>query len=97
MADPVPLSESLDHMMRSLRGADRRQLSGVFGRWVDAVGQDLAQHVRPLKVDGGVLTVGVEDAAWATQVAFVSATIIERLREVAQVEIERVEVRVAPR
>ena len=97
MAEPIPISESLDSMMRSLRGTDRRQLSGVFGRWVDALGPDLAQHVRPLKVDGTVLTVGVEDPAWATQVTFLSEMIVERLHEVAKVDLTRVDVRVVRR
>ena len=42
-----------------------------------------------------MLTVEVDEAAWATQVKFLSATIIRRLHEVARVDIERVEVRVA--
>ena len=45
-------------------------------------------------LDEGVLVVEVDDPAWATQVKFLVPTIIERLREVARVEIERVDVRV---
>lgn len=83
--------------MRSLRGTDRTVVSGVFGKWVDAVGEDVAHNVRPLKVDGSKLVVGVIDQAWATQVAFLRDMIIERLREVARVEVSDVEVRVVDR
>jgi predicted nucleic acid-binding Zn ribbon protein len=95
MADPVPLAHSLDGVLRSLRGADRIQIGGVFGRWVDAVGEHLAAHVRPVKLDRDVLVVEADDPAWATQTRFLADTIIDRLAEVARVRVTRVEVRVA--
>jgi predicted nucleic acid-binding Zn ribbon protein len=95
MADPVPLTQSLDSVMRSLRGADRIQLGGLFGRWDEAVGETVAAHVRPIKLDRGVLLVEADDPAWATQVKFLADTIVERLHDVAGVEVDTVEVRVA--
>ncbi len=81
--------------MKSLRGTDRIQIGGVFGRWDDAVGATVAAHVRPVRLDDGVLIVEADEPAWATQVKFLSGTIMERLAEVAGVRVERVEVRVA--
>jgi predicted nucleic acid-binding Zn ribbon protein len=95
MRDPVPITTALDSMMSSLRGTDRVQIGGVFGRWDDAVGPNVAAHVRPIRLDQRVLTVEVEEAVWATQVTFLATTIITRLFEVARVEVDRVEVRVA--
>ena len=95
--DPVPISRSLDSIMKSLRGTDRIQIGGVFGRWDDAVGPAVAAHVRPVRLDQGVLTVEADEPAWATQVKFLAGTITTRLAEVANVEIERIEVRVGPR
>ena len=40
------------------------------------MGEQVAQHVRPVKLDGGVLSVEVDDPAWATQVKFLAPTII---------------------
>ncbi|WP_420452043.1 DciA family protein [Ilumatobacter sp.] len=97
MSDPVPLSRSLDSMMRSLRGTDRIQVAGVFGRWDTAVGPQIADHVRPIRLDEAVLLVETDSATWATQVRFLAGSIIERLREEAGVEIDRIEVRVASR
>ena len=91
MAEPVPISRSLDSIMKSLRGTDRIQIGGVFGRWDDAVGATVAAHVRPVRLDDGVLTVEADEPAWATQVKFLSGTITARLAEVAGVQIERVE------
>lgn len=95
MAEPVPIARSLDSIMKSLRGTDRIQIGGVFGRWEDAVGPNVAAHVRPVRLDEGVLTVEADEPAWATQVKFLSGTIISRLDEVANVQVERLEVRVA--
>jgi predicted nucleic acid-binding Zn ribbon protein len=95
VAEPVPISRSLDSIMKSLRGTDRIQIGGVFGRWDDAVGPNVAAHVRPVRLDDGVLTVEVDEPAWATQVKFLSGTIISRLDEVANVQVERIDVRVA--
>ncbi|MGB0115162.1 MAG: DUF721 domain-containing protein [Ilumatobacteraceae bacterium] len=94
MAEPVPISQSLDSIMKSLRGTDRIQIGGVFGRWDDAVGETVAAHVRPVRLDQGVLTVEADEPAWATQVKFLSSTIAARLAEVAGVTVERIEVRV---
>ena len=94
MNDPVPISNSLDGVVRSLRGPSRAAVGGLFGKWSEAVGQQVADHVRPLKLDERVLYVEVDDPAWATQVKFLIPTIIERLHGVAGVEVDRIEVRV---
>lgn len=92
--DPVPISSSLDGVVRSLRGPSRTAVSGVFGRWDEAVGEQVAAHVKPVKLDEGVLVVEVDDPAWATQVKFLAPTITQRLGDVAGVRVERIEVRV---
>jgi predicted nucleic acid-binding Zn ribbon protein len=97
MSEPVPITRSLDSIMKSLRGTDRIQIGGVFGRWDDAVGPTVAAHVRPVRLDNGVLTVEADEPAWATQVKFLAGTITRRLAEVADVQVERIEVRVGPR
>jgi predicted nucleic acid-binding Zn ribbon protein len=93
----VSLATSLDGVVQSLRGPSRRAVGGLFGRWDEAVGEQVAQHVRPVKLDQGVLSVEVDDPAWATQVKFLAPTIIARLSEVADARVERIQVRVEPR
>jgi predicted nucleic acid-binding Zn ribbon protein len=92
--EPVPISRSLDSIMKSLRGTDRIQIGGVFGRWDEAVGSTVSAHVRPVRLDDGVLVVEADEPGWATQVKFLSGDIIARLAAVAHVRIERIEVRV---
>jgi predicted nucleic acid-binding Zn ribbon protein len=97
VTDPKRLSEGLDAVVRSLQGSDVRTLRGVFDGWADAVGPVIAAHVRPLKLDGAVLVVEVDEPAWATQVRFLEQDLRERLRSGAGAEVERIEVRVAGR
>ncbi|HWL41944.1 MAG TPA: DUF721 domain-containing protein [Ilumatobacter sp.] len=95
--DPIPLSSSLDAVVKSLRGPSRAAVGGVFGRWAESVGDQIAAHVQPVRLDDGALLVEVDDPAWATQVKFLSATIIERLGTVAGVTVTRIDVRVERR
>lgn len=95
MSDPVPISQSLDSIMKSLRGTDRLQVGGLFGKWELAVGDQIAAHVRPVKLDNGTLLVEADSSTWATQVKFLADTIMSRLHEVARVDVTHVEVRVA--
>lgn len=93
--EPIPLSQSLDAVMRSLRGTDRHQIGGLFGRWDEVVGDQVAAHVRPVRLDEGVLVVEVDDPAWATQITLMSGRLRERLAEAVGVQVQRLEVRVA--
>lgn len=92
--DPIPLTSSLDAVVKSLRGPSRKAVGGVFGRWDEAVGEQVAAHVRPVKLDAGVLVVEADEPGWATQMKFLAATVIERLGEVAGVQVDRIDVRV---
>ena len=92
--EPIPISTSLDEVVRSLRGPGRREVGGVFGRWEGSVGAQVAAHARPVRLDRGVLVVEVDEPAWATQITLLSNTIRERLMTVTGVEVDRVEVRV---
>ena len=107
--EPLPIGDSLNSVIRSLRNESTegptdptsdqtaRQMGGVFGRWIEAVGEAIAAHVKPIKLDGTKLVVEVDDPAWATQLRFLEATLKQRLHEVAGATIETVEVRVKGR
>lgn len=98
--DPVPLSESLSGVVRSLRGpaattaAGMTAMGGVFGRWNETVGEAIAKHVQPVKLDGSKLVVEVDDPAWATQLKFLESNLRERLLESTGARIDSFEVRV---
>ena len=71
--DPVPVTDALDGLLRSLRGgAGRAEVGGVFGRWEEAVGSMIAANVQPVRLEHGTLLVEVDEPAWATQVRFLA-------------------------
>ncbi|MBK9970436.1 MAG: DUF721 domain-containing protein [Acidimicrobiaceae bacterium] len=87
--EPIRLGDSLHQVVRALRpetgpaAAPAAVMGGVFGRWEEAVGEALALHVQPVKLDGTTLVVKVDDPAWATQLKFLEGTLRKRLLEVA--------------
>ena len=82
-------------MVRSLRGPSRAEVGGIFGRWEEAVGDYVARHARPSRFEDGVLVIDVDEPR-VTEIEFRTEEISQRLRDVAQVTINQIEVRVAP-
>jgi len=98
--EPMTLHDSIDNVVRGLRGGsvgDASSMGSLFSRWTDAVGQAVADHARPLKLDGDRLLVEVDEPGWATQLRFLEADVIERLRSVAGLAVSRFDIRVKPR
>src|SRR5437879_13767697 len=92
--DPRPLKASLDLVARSLGGPDSGSLSGLFARWADIVGPQLAAHARPLSLSSGVLVVAVTEPGWATQLTYLESELLGRFRDaLGDGVVERVEVR----
>ncbi len=96
-AEPRPVLESLDRVVRQLGGTDAASTSALFTRWEEIAGEYVAAHARPLSFRDGVLVLGVEQPAWRLQVVFLEPDLRRRLAEVAGVEVARVEVRVRRR
>lgn len=96
---PRLLSDAMDDVVRSLQGGRQRPgaaaVGGVFGRWVDIVGEAVAAHVQPIRLDRDRLVVEVSDPAWATQMRLLTDRVRERVAEVTGTTVESVEVRVA--
>ncbi|MFC4785878.1 DUF721 domain-containing protein [Nocardioides sp. MAHUQ-72] len=57
------------------------RVHGVFGRWQDLVGQEVAQHCTPESFADGKLVVRTDSTAWATQLRLLAPTIVRRLNE----------------
>ncbi|MCC5576849.1 MULTISPECIES: DUF721 domain-containing protein [Microtetraspora] len=56
-------------------------VGGVFGRWREIVGPDLAAHTKPESFEDGEVFVAADSTAWATQVRLLAATLVRRLNE----------------
>ena len=95
--EPQPLSRGIDRLLSSLRGGSRQTTVTVFSRWEELVGQPVATHVRPVKIDLGTLVVEVDDPAWATQMKFLESDLLARLNTGATQPVERLEIKVRRR
>ena len=92
--DPVPLSSGLDAVVRSLKAHDAATVRNVFSGWNDAVGAQIAAHARPVKLDGTVLLVEVDEPGWATQLKYLQTELLERLQGLGGGPIDRLEIKV---
>lgn len=96
-SEPRPISDGIERLLRSLRGGERRTTVTVFSRWTDLVGEGVAAHVRPLKLDRGTLIVEVDDPAWATQIKFLEEDLLSRLCDSGDMSVQTLSVRVRRR
>jgi predicted nucleic acid-binding Zn ribbon protein len=93
--DPVPVTGSLDRVVRRLGGPSAAAVGGLFERWEDIVGEQIAAHTRPSSLRDGTLVVTVDDPAWATQLRFLESDLLARVRAALDgVEVASVTVRV---
>ncbi|HUR18477.1 MAG TPA: DUF721 domain-containing protein [Acidimicrobiales bacterium] len=95
---PRPLSESLDHISRSMGVPGAAALGVLFSRWDEIAGPVAASHSWPISVTRDALVVAVDGPGWATSLRALSAQLLKRVEDVAGPGVaERVEVRVKPR
>jgi predicted nucleic acid-binding Zn ribbon protein len=77
--DPQPLASVLSRLVKA-RGWQRPTAEAtVFGAWERVVGADIAGHCRPVKLEGGELTVEAESTAWATQLRLLAGKLLTRI------------------
>ncbi|TRZ74038.1 MAG: DUF721 domain-containing protein [Actinobacteria bacterium] len=88
------LASALDALLDRLGADTTSAISGVFGEWAQIVGEQVAQHVTPIKLERGKLIVEVDDPSWATQMRFLEPQLIEKIHVATSSTINAIEVRV---
>jgi len=88
------LTSALDALLDRLGAESVSAISGVFGEWAQIVGEQVAQHVIPIKLERGRLIVEVDDPSWATQMRFLEPQLIEKIHVATSSTITSIEVRV---
>lgn len=73
-------------------------VGAVFAHWDELVGASLAEHVRPVRLEGGTLSVTADHQAWAVEVRRLTPQLLGRLADRCGPGSapERIEVRVRP-
>jgi len=57
---------------------DVRSLGALAAKWPELVGEGVAAHARPRSLRHGVLTIGVDSGAWATELRFQAGELRDR-------------------
>lgn len=92
--DPKPLAEVLGKVLRRMKVSDETSAIGLFAGWRSIVGDTIADHVVPKRLEKRRLVVEVDDPAWATQLKFLEAQLLTTLRERAGDEVDSLDIRV---
>lgn len=77
--DPQPVGAVLARLIKARGWQQPAAEAMVFGAWERVVGPEIAQHSRPVKLDGGELTVEAESTAWATQLRLLAGSLLQRI------------------
>ena len=88
------LAGALDALLDRLGAESSTAITGVFGEWPNIVGEQVAQHVTPIKLERGRLIVEIDDPSWATQMRFLEPQLVEKLNASTTSTITAIEVRV---
>ena len=97
MAEPRQLGHGLGRIVTSMTSS-RGPMVQVLEHWDDLVGEAVARHARPKRLNDGVLVVEVDDPSWATQLRFLSEQLTNGLNErLGSAAIVRVDLKVVSR
>jgi len=94
---PQQVGTTLEHLVRHLGWGPRTTAVGVIADWERIVGPAIAAHARAVASDKSTLVVAVDDPAWATQLRWLEAGLLDRLAEETGVRFERLVIRVRAR
>jgi len=79
--DPQTIGNTLGRLVDDHGWDLSLRVHGVFGRWEEIVGADVAAHCTPETFTDGDLVVRTTSTAWATQLKLLAPTVVRRLNE----------------
>lgn len=78
--EPRAIGAELAEMLRARGWSGRLAAARVVARWPEVVGQAVAAHCQPTQLDeDGTLHVVADSSSWATQLAYLQGTLLDRL------------------
>ncbi|MDQ3538497.1 MAG: DUF721 domain-containing protein [Actinomycetota bacterium] len=81
-----PEPEEVGALLASISGRRgweaRLRGARIHQHWDEIAGEQLARHVQPVRLAGGVLVVRAVSSAWATQVGFLAPELLARANAV---------------
>ncbi|MEJ7834138.1 MAG: DciA family protein [Nocardioides sp.] len=79
--DPQLLEGEVARLVDDRGWALDLRLRGVFARWGELVGSEVAAHCTPETFTDGTLVVRTDSTAWATQLKLLAPNVVRRLNE----------------
>lgn len=79
--DPQTLDATINRLVDEHGWSVDVAVHGVFARWDQIVGAEVAMHCRPEGFADSRLTVRADSTAWATQMRLLAPTVVRRLNE----------------
>lgn len=79
--DPQLLGAMVDKLVGDQGWELELRVRGVFARWPELVGEEVAAHSTPETFADGKLVVRTDSTAWATQLKLLAPTVLRRLNE----------------
>ena len=77
--DPQLLDQAMGRLVASHGWELDLKVQGVFGRWAELVGSEIADHCTPESFADGRLVVRTDSTAWATQLKLLTPSVVRRL------------------
>lgn len=91
--DPQLLGSTLEAFLDTRGWQEQLSVTSVVSRWVELVGDEVAEHSEPIDFTQGVLKIRTDSTAWATQLTLLSGQIMAAIaREVGEGAVDRIEV-----
>jgi predicted nucleic acid-binding Zn ribbon protein len=75
----VPLRDAVASVGRELGIPDPGAVDTITNAWPEIVGEAVAHHAHVRSIRDGVCTIVVDAPAWATQLRYVEAQVVERV------------------
>ena len=81
--DPQPLGRLVTQVSMKRGWAEKVDSGKLFAEWPKIVGEEIAAHATPEKLEDKVLYVRTSSTAWATQLRLMSADVLRRIAKVS--------------
>ena len=95
---PTPIRKSLERLLAGMGSPEIDSVATLMDRWPEVGGDRLSERIRTGAVRGSERRVSVDDPAWASQISWLEAQLLERIAGIVGPDrITAVRVRVEPR
>ena len=77
--DPEALKKVIEKLLKNLGAPDTNTITNLIEKWPEIVGLEFAKYVTVVAVRESQLVVQVEDPSWASQIAWLENTLLEKI------------------